>query len=237
MVKECPECGNNYKKIGRHWHAKPKHKPELGEKLQEIITGLLMGDGCVTKNGENARLEVNMTNKKYLKFLQSKLGVLSSDISLKRSAEDSYLENKNRLPDSNLNKENYSEIYHLRTCTHKGFNKYREWYSSGEKVWPQNINLTPAVLKHWYVTDGHYDTKKSHERIKIAMANEIKNREKVNSYFEEKDLPPPSNYNISERKSGGKSCVAVFSKSASEDLFDYMGSPPQGFKYKWPENY
>lgn len=237
MTTRCPTCEKDFKAIGRHWHNSKSHAPKIRGELAEIITGVVMGDGHIFKNGKNARLEINNTNKEYLKYLQKRLGVLASGISLKRTAEESMNEQKKRGIASKYDINNYSDIYHLRTSTHHELNKWHDWYSGSSKKWPENITLTPTVLKHWYVCDGHYDTAQHHDRIKIAMANEIENTDKVDSYFVSAGLPEPSNYNISERqKSEGFSCVAVFSRQASAKIFEYMGEPVQGFEYKWPSN-
>jgi len=235
MTKECETCGNKYQKIGRHWHNNKRHAPSLTDKQKDIITGVVMSDGHVFKNGKNARLEVNNTNKEYLEYLKEVFGVMASDISVKRTAKESVAEHKKRNFAKNPKEENYKDIYHWRTTTHYKLNKWHKWYKSGKKVWPDDIKLTPVVLKHWYVGDGHYDTAASHNRIKLSMGNEVENTEKVTNYFKSKGLPAPSNYNISKRKNTeGKSCVAVFTKSSSKKLFKYMGESVNGFEYKWP---
>lgn len=98
--------------------------------------------------------------------------------------------------------------------------------------------MTPIVLKHWYVGDGHFSDKNGDHRIMIAMSNEVENTDKVDNYFKQMNLPTPSNYNIQEQsKSENKRCIAVFTRSATEELWEYMGDPLPDFEYKWPEEY
>ena len=105
-------------------------------------------------------------------------------------------------------------------------------------MWPEDIELTPTVLKHWYVGDGHCDNSSSHNHIQISVSNEVKNTEKVFKYFSNVGLPQPSNHHISEQiKSENKKCDIVWGVEESYELWDYMGEPLPDFNYKWPEEY
>jgi hypothetical protein len=229
---ECPKCGEKYEKIGQHWRYSPSHRPKLTQKQLEITTGLLMGDGCMQKRSKNSYLQVRMISPNYLKYLDNVFGCLGSNISLTKTAAESAKENRDSGFSPNAKEENYSDLYTWITKTHPEFNEFREWYSTGEKVWPKNIELTPTVLKHWYVGDGCYDNSGTRNSIQIAMANEVENLEKVSKYFTNVGLPEPSNYNITENN-----CRAKWTKEDSQKLFEYMDEPLSDFEYKWPEEY
>jgi len=234
---ECAECGREYTNIGNHWYHSPSHRPKLTEKQLEITTGLLMGDGCVENIEGNCRLTIHMISRNYLKHLDNIFDCLGTGVSLYKSASESAKGARESGFRPNANKENYSHLYEWRTRAHPKFNEFREWYSSGEKVWPEDIELTPTVLKHWYVGDGNYNNKKNHNNIRISMSNEIENTNKVSEYFSNIGLPKPSNYSISKRNSVTKNCNAVWTVEDSQKLFDYMGEPLPDFEYKWPEEY
>jgi len=99
-------------------------------------------------------------------------------------------------------------------------------------VWPEKIELTPTVLKHWYCGDGNWNNGSCNNSIQISMANEKENTDKITQMFINVGLPAPSNYNIS-----GKRCAAQFTVEQSKELWEYMGEPLPDFEYKWPEQY
>jgi len=237
MVK-CPECGTEYTDLGTHWRYSPSHRPKLTQKQLEITTGLLMGDGCMryVKDG-NSYLQVKMISEEYLQYLDKIFGCLGSSLNLVSTGKEKAQENIDRGFSSTVNKENYSDQYNWNTRSHPEFNKFREWYSSGEKLWPKDIELTPTVLKHWYVGDGHYATTYSQNRIKISMSNESENTEKVSNYFSDVGLPEPSTYYKNERKDGSVQCNASWTVEDSYELWEYMGEPLPDFEYKWPKEY
>jgi hypothetical protein len=235
MVK-CPECSEEYKSLGKHWYYSPSHRPELTQKQLEITAGLLMGDGHINKRKENSLLKTQMVNKKYLEYIDNIFGCLSTGVCLKEKAVDRAKKNRDSGFHPNAKEENYSDIYMWNSRVHPKFNEFRDWYASGEKVWPEEIKLTPTVLKHWYVGDGNYDNSGSNNSMSIAMNNEVENTEKVSQYFTNIGLPEPSNYNIRDGEYG-KSCEARWTKEDSYTLWDYMGEPLPDFEYKWPEEY
>lgn len=231
---ECPECGESYQKIGLHWYGSPSHRPELTQRQIEVTTGLLMGDGWININSKNMFLCADMISPNYLEYLDNLFGIISNGVRLKDTAYESAEKARKSGFRPDAKEENYSNKYSWRTKAHPKFNEFREWYSTGEKVWPEDIKLTPTVLKHWYVGDGNYDNHESCERIKIAMSNEIENTEKVSNYFQSSGLPKPTNF--TEFDNGfGKSCVAQWTTEDSHKLWDYMGKPLPDFEYKWPE--
>jgi hypothetical protein len=233
---ECPECGNEYERLGTHWHHSPSHRPELTQKQKEITTGLLMGDGCVCEESKNCYLQTNMISPNYLKYLDKIFGCLGLGVKLRDTAFESAKHHRDRGFRPNAKEENYSDVYRWISRVHPKFNEFREWYSSGEKVWPEDIKLTPTVLKHWYVGDGSYCNRGTNDRLIISMANEVENTEKISQYFSNAGLPKPSNYSIQKREYG-KICDAEWNVRDSYTLWEYMGEPLPDFKYKWPEEY
>jgi hypothetical protein len=200
----CPECGGEYERLGQHWHYSSSHRPKLTQKQLEITTGLLMGDGYISNNSKNCCLVTEMISQNYLQYLDDVFNCLGTGVSLKRNAAESAKKNRDSGFNKTAKEKNYSDTYLWKTRNHPKFNEFREWYSSGEKVWPKDIELTPTVLKHLYVGDGCYSNTGKNNNIKITISNEVKNIEKVTEYFINVGLPKPSNYSIYERKVGGK---------------------------------
>lgn len=233
----CPKCGNKYERLSQHWAFNENHRQSFTDKQKQIIAGLTMGDGHISEKHKNPHIVCNMSSPNYLKFLDREFGILSNGVTFLTTAEENA--KRDRCSGFNLNakSENYSDMYRWKCKTHPELEEFAEWYSTGRKIWPQDIELTPIVLKHWYCGDGCRDISKSKGSIEISMANEINNLEKVNQIFENVELPAPSNYNINKRKSGGRRCSAQWTVDQSKELWEYMGEPLPDFEYKWPEQY
>jgi hypothetical protein len=238
MSKVCNQCGNEYKQIGNHWVHNPScnHK-EFTKHQREIITGVLMGDGCIIQQRKNPRLQVKMISPNYLQYLANQFTILGSDVKLVETAAESAENARKTGFRPNAKKENYSSKYVWSSINHPELQEFNDWYGSGEKVWPKDIKLTPTVLKHWYCGDGCWDNSGTHDNIVISMSNEINETEKVSQIFKNSGLPSPSNYNIYERKDGSKKCQAQFTVDQSKELWEYMGEPLPDFEYKWPQGY
>jgi hypothetical protein len=209
----CENCGIRFNRITYHWNKNDSCRPSLSQKQRQIITGILMGDGSIIRD-KNPYMKIEMVSKNYLEYVSRELGVLT------RGGIEEY-------NDSN-------ETYHLVLRNNKDLQEFANWYDTGKKVWPSDIELTPTVLKHWYVCDGSKNKGSvGSPRIIIYMSNEHKNTDKVDNYFESQCLPKPSTYVKRERESG-ISCSAQFTVEDSEKLWDYMGGPLPDFEYKWP---
>jgi hypothetical protein len=171
-----------------------------------------------------------MITKEYLSHLYETFPVLSTNVRLVKSAEKSARKSRESGLRPHPNPENYSNVYRWRTRSHPDIQRWAGWYESGVKVWPENIELTPRVLKHWYCCDGH--KRKREEYIVIGMANESGNTKKVTHLFEESGLPTPRYEKYT--KDGSEVCSACFTVEQSKVLWEYMGEPLPGFEYKWP---
>jgi hypothetical protein len=228
----CPECNNEYKSLGGHWRGSCS-PPKLTKQQKEIATGLMMGDGFLAfGGGKNPSLRTEMISPNYLEYLDDIFGCLSTGVKLEDTAEESALDARKRGFSQKANKENYSDLYRWSTRSLEELNNFN-WYKNGSKIWPDDINLTPTTLKHWYVGDGCFINECSSKRIKITMSNEVENTNKVDNYFKKVGLPSPSNYSINKRDDGNKKCDAQFTQSQSEKLLEYMGEPLPDFEYKF----
>jgi hypothetical protein len=234
----CEQCGNKYKRIGQHWSmGKGCEHSNISQYKKDILTGILMGDGTIgNKDKTNQYIKAAMISPNYLEYVDNKLGWLSTGVKFHISSEEIAKKDSKRGFNTNAKAENYSDQYVLTTRSHPFITSLTDWYSTGEKVWPDDIELTPTVLKHWYIGDGYYDNNGSNNYISIAMANEIENMDKVFNYFSSVGLPEPYDYFISSRKNGSNRCHVEWTVEGSQKLFQYMGEPLPDFEYKWPEN-
>jgi len=233
MGEECPSCAKKYERLGTHWYYNPNCRPNFSNKQKQILKGLLMSDGTISKTKANSWFVAEMCNKEYLKYLSKIFPVLSTDVDLKHTSEESAERSRKYGLNPDAEKENYKDTYVWRTKSHPYINNLEQWYSSGKKVWPTSLKLTPRVLKHWYIGDGHFRKTKNYYAIKIAMDNERKNKRKIENYFKKQNLSKPDYWKVWNINNKQK-CTARWNKDSSKKLFDYMGEAPPGFEYKWP---
>lgn len=233
-MKVCEACGNEYERIGHHWAAKTEHRPNLMDKQKEILTGIVMGDGWINE-GVSCNLSCSMTTKEYLQYIDNIMGILSTGVRLKSTAKESC---EHAIEVGTLGsgggEEDYSDIYRLRTRTHPFFDELRNWYSTGSKTFPEDLELTPSILKHWFVCDGCWNNNGSYDYITIGVSNEYDNKEKLNSYFDDIGIEIGS-FNTGTREDDSKFMNLIFNRDSTDKFFEYIGRPVPGFEYKFPE--
>lgn len=220
-MNECPKCGKRKEGLAQHWNrSKDCDYPTYPNYLKDVVTGLLLGDGTLTRNYKNPVLQLKMVNKNYLNYLSCLFGCFGLGVKKHKTGEEQA--EMNRI--SGFHKEgkgdNYNDVYRWMTRAHPYLNKYRSWYSTGEKVFPEEIEMTPVVLKTWFVCDGDYSPKYS--RVRISSTSD--NKEKLKTYFEDVQIPKP--------KSTGNRIY--WSLDEARQVHSYMGHPVPGFRYKWP---
>lgn len=196
------------------------------EELQEMLEGLLMGDAFVQRDkGKNAKFSVEMINKDFLEWVAGEMGDACSLMKRKNTAEELYEKNNRRY--DNVSKENYNDIYTLRSRSVEFFNRYYDWYESGEKRYPEDTELTPLMLNMWYCCDGSLVEHGKNPNPVIYCSNEYDRKEFIEGLFDPLD-PTPSVH-------GGGGGVIQFKRGETSDFFNYIGESPPGYEYKWPE--
>lgn len=234
MSNICHSCDNEFERLSSHWaRSSDCTHPKISAKQKEVLTGVLMGDGSVDRSSNNPRFSCSSVQKEYLEYLDSLFPIIGLGVKLHRTAEQCV----ERDIDSGFNKsakeENYSDIYRWRTMCHPDIQQFSNWYNSGEKSFPKQLSLTPTILKHWYCCDGSY-ADGVRNVIEIGVSNEIDEKDKIKSMFQDSGLGEPS-WNICKRAGNrdGMNGKIYFSSKSTDRLFDYMGEPLPGFEYKW----
>lgn len=228
MSEECPSCENEYKVLSTHWQrSKDCSEPELSDKQKQIVTGLAMGDGSVVVPNRNPSLHMKMINEEFLAWLDKELKWLSNGYTLTQTAEEAAKQNRESGFSENAKADNYNSKYTLRTKCSEQLFKWREWYSTGQKIFPEDLDMTPLTLKMWYCCDGSKESYNKLPHMSISCYNEEENFDKVYNYFSEINVEPVPH-------SSQRSFAIRFNQSDSKLLWDYMGEPPNGFEHKWP---
>lgn len=236
----CPECGDEYKALGQHWSMGSCDPPALTDYQKELLTGLLMGDGCIRdqQNG-NSWLRVAVIEKPFLEWLDDQFGVLTTGVRLTKTAEESANDVRESGFSPNADANDYHDVWRLNSRNLPELNQWREdWYDPDNgKVFPEDIDLTPATMKMWFVSDWSYNTHGSNNYVQCTTSNEALNKDKIQSYFDSLTIDPTINVYDADYYTNGKSLVIRCSVDDTQRLFEYMGDPVSGFKNKWPESY
>jgi hypothetical protein len=189
----------------------------INEKALEIITGELLGDGCLTFSGQyktNAHFEHSTANISYGKYLYNKLQELNIPL-----LKPEYL--KPRVENSKIQ-------FRTRTTTNIAWTElYNIWYKNNTKISP-NIKLTKEICLHWFLGDGYFEQ----GTIKISTCgftyNEIKELTEKLSAIGFKSSP--------NKRSGGY-YVIRFSKNSYLDFLNWIGPcPVNNYEHRWGKN-
>jgi len=202
---ECDDCGGLFTDIGNHISGSSCQFRKIPNKEKEIYTGILLGDGCISGREHIPWFTVSMSGESGREFTKW----LQNNISIKNTRSMRELE-------SNTHK----DVYTLRTQSHTYFDNLSSWYESGKKKFPKELYLTPTILKMWYICDGTL----SNDGPKITCWNESNRSNFIVSLFDDVGL--------SVTWQSGNNDVYI-RKESQKDFFNYIGSPPPGFEYKW----
>lgn len=228
MLTKCHECGEEKERLGQHYALGSCNYPDLTDRQEEILTGLVAGDGTVANNqGErrkkhNPYVQAEMTNPLFLEWLDEQFPLHGLGVSLKATAEEQAEKG------SWGEDENYSAMHSWRTMSTPKLDRYADWYNTGEKRLPEDMQLTPMTLKVWYVCDGNknpgwYGEGFTNEYMHLYSTKE--NKERLKQMFTEL-----VSGDIDTTNSGLR-----FNHEQSMQLWEWMGEPLPGFEYKWPD--
>lgn len=192
-----------------------------------MIIGLLMGDGHVADNNGSSYFDLSMSNREFLEWFDNELGVMSTGVKLGKSGD--YIERSaisNGFVDSG--EYDFSDSYRVWTRTHPFFTKLRDrFYTDSKKQFPGDLEITPTILKFWYVSDGHIENRDdSADRVFITSTNEADRPVYIVDLFRDAPIEPT----VSSNK-------IYFSVDDTNVFFGWIGKPPVGFEYKWTESF
>lgn len=190
-----------------------KKKLNLSKEFEEIIVGLLMGDGSlrISKKGRNPSYHHTDKNLEAIKHFKQ------------------IFENE-KITTSEIWVNSQTGCYYFQTeCREEFLKYYNIFYNDSSKKILPNILLTPLTLKYWYVGDG--SIKKQNGTINNAC--QISNKwgnEYILSQIKELFTEKSNYYSENKRKCGSFYIPHLgFIK-----MLDYIGDCPiDCYKYKW----
>jgi hypothetical protein len=152
----------------RHY-VSPEDKEKLSKTIpfsfDEIITGMMLGDGNMRMNGKHALLSVQQKNKEFVDYFWAICNGLNIIVNPVKKL-------------IRLDKRSHKTTiaYGFQTLTLPYFtNLYKQWYQkigkTTVKVIPIDINktLTPLAIAYWVAGDGTFD--KSRSRVILCTDN------------------------------------------------------------------
>lgn len=212
-----------------HWNRSECNYPPFSPVQWELLTGILLGDGDIHGKGDpNAHFRVRMTNRRFLEFVDRELGFLSKGVFLARTARTQFEtaarnQREGREGFETVVEENYHDLNGLRTCSHPALDELRDWYQSGDKRYPSNLELTPTVVKAWYVCDGWLAKEAGNRsRVMVKATNEAHRPDYLVGLFADTGFEVGFSRNAIQVPA-----------DETERLLDWMGDPSPGFEYKW----
>lgn len=222
---DCYSCGDRFRELGQHWRLSSCEYPDLSGKQKDVVVGSLLGDGTLNNRGGRPRFAISSITEEYLEHLRNIFGYIGTDVHLVTTAEEQCKHTKKFHGNGNI--EDYHDIYRFGTRKIPALQQFTHWYSTGEKRFPHDLELNPTKLKCWYVDDGSYVTHDNKNYIFISNRNEQDRRRIV------EDILSTSGFEVGWWEDGG----FALATADTDRFFDYIGSPPPGFEYKWPNNY
>lgn len=192
----CPSCGDEYNVIGNHWGNTCSY-PRITEHQLNIVNGSMLGDGSLIQGSLSSypQLTIGMRNQKYLNYIESVFKPLTAGV------------NKN------------TNCFQIATTPHPELNSLK-WDVGSKTSIPENIEINPTVLKHWFVQDGGLDWANPEASVQICSVTF--SLENIASMLEDIGINATAHTNR----------VRV-SQHDTEKFFNYIGKPIPGFKYKW----
>lgn len=159
---------SNFTQERKRIYISPEEKLILSEnisdELKEIITGLLLGDGTIRKQGQYSLLSVQQTNEALVNLLWSKCNMYKL---VNKKVQCLYRINPITGKEKKI-------VYYFQTLTFPYFNLfYYAWYkldqinNTRKKVLPSDLDLyfTPLAIAHWIMGDGTFDKGKAQRII------------------------------------------------------------------------
>lgn len=135
--------------------------------INDVIIGELLGDGSIYPSGTTSGgFTYSTSRKKYLEWLYLQIFKKSGIDIMNEGIKESIIK-----PKKGFSQINDSISYKARTLSYLQFGEFRKkWYPDGEKIVPDDINITPTILLHWYLGDGSIHKKIGHHKTRGKYA-------------------------------------------------------------------
>jgi LAGLIDADG DNA endonuclease family protein len=184
----------------------------LTQQQEEILTGLMLGDGHLCLNGISAYLTVvrAIKDKEYLEY--------EADIFFKfltKSHQEIGLKQRSHY------KKEYNKTYidvFFNTSNNPVFLAHQEkWYRNCVKIVPSDLKLTSTTVAHWIADDAYLTTNKLPYRFAMSLSTHGFTKDEVyfladllHERYQEKFIVSPSKKKYYFIRGYDSACRAIF---------------------------
>ena len=187
----------------------------LSKEAIEWINGELLGDGYM-RQSPSLKISFQYTSKypEYIYYVSETL----KSFGIKRAGKI------------------YEEYHKIMNCYTYHYESikyvellpiYNKWYPNGKKIIPRDIELTPLVIRQWYIGDGYLEFRENHRpRIKLCTCG-----------FPISDVnwltKQLNNMNFKSKRQPSNNIIYI-SPCSIKKFLDYIGEyPVECYKYKF----
>jgi len=204
-----------------------KNSCNLSSYIKEFIIGEVLGDGSLLgkgkytayyQHGNKHREYIVWLEDTFLKFGIEKIGKIRGNL-------------------HQCGNGSASMVYSITTKTYRELKELRTWfYPKGKKIIPYNLELTPLIVRQWYLGDG--SLKKYNARpTAITLATQGFLKKDVENIIK-KLLELGVEAKKSKIKNKEQYGIYINRKSINK-FFNYIGKCPKEIEsiygYKWPK--
>lgn len=187
---------------GSHRARKWRNSVDWNQKQRDVVYGSLLGDGYITKSGT---FELETKEKEFAQLIYNSLP--KELFQSKQPVEYRY--------------------WRVYTIVQEWFKELRnDWYIDGKKLLiPKDMELTPTILLHWYLGDGHFSKHRDAPVLTSIFVNTGVATKKLREL----------GFEVSQYGPYGK--VYKILIKDKEKYFEYIGGCPIScYDYKWKKN-
>lgn len=197
------------------FEAKRNHL-DISEEFLNLMGGELLGDGCIIMSSlRSAKYQHTSKYEEYLIWLSG--GFASQG--LEQTGKIYKQENE------------WGIVHHYQSKSYPELVPiWQKWYSNGKKIVPQDLKLTPIMVRQWYIGDGCLAHPKNRS-LYIELATCAFDRSSIDHLLEEL-----SGLGFKATLRPARSIIGI-STYSTQDFLNYIGPCPQEIEniygYKW----
>ena len=184
----------------------------------ETMDGLIISDGSISnKDGQiYHRFSIASSQEEFMNYCRNKLLCLNpSEVSGREAL--GYARNKGY----------EKSAYGFSTSFHPDITKQRiRWYINGKKIIPNDIRITPLMLKMWYYGDGSIVNDKISNTCTLRLSTDGFTSQEVNFLIQQLELQ----IGIKSVNADGR--IRLRTESISK-FFSYIGRKPEILCYSY----
>ena len=181
----------------------------------ELITGEMLGDGHIRKLESGSCMYAHFSkHRPYLTWLANELELQGFSTKLTSQLH----ERRGRQHD----------VYRLRTRIDPRLEAiHREWYTADAKAVPEDFNISPIILRQWYIGDGTGFIGSQQSQVQLTSQLTEEDGQKMIDEFKNVGVQASQQVNGS---------LHIWKRSHTR-FFEYMAELPdeidECFGYKW----